>query len=73
MQKQRAEQTLGNTDTKYFWKLSSQIYRMAPWRAKLDPRGTRIHTVDERMPVEGMLEMIRFYHEFIRVVDEKRM
>jgi Gly-Xaa carboxypeptidase len=62
----------GNTDTKYYWKLSSQIYRMSPWRASLDPRGTNMHTVDERMPVEGLLEMVKFYHEFIRVVDEKR-
>ena len=31
-----------------------------------------MHTVDERMPIEGLLEMIKFYHEFIRVVDEKR-
>lgn len=32
-----------------------------------------IHTVDERMPVEGMLELVKFYHELIRVVDEKRL
>ena len=32
-----------------------------------------MHTVDERMPVEGLLEMIKFYHEFIRVVDESRL
>ncbi|MAD84975.1 MAG: hypothetical protein CL912_18610 [Deltaproteobacteria bacterium] len=62
----------GNTDTKFYWKLSSQIYRWSPWRASLDPRGTMMHTVDERMPVEGLLEMVRFYREFIRVVDEKR-
>ncbi|PVH78384.1 Gly-Xaa carboxypeptidase [Cadophora sp. DSE1049] len=62
----------GNTDTKFYWKLSSQIYRWSPWRASLDPRGSMMHTVDERMPVEGLLEMVRFYHEFIRVVDEKR-
>ncbi|KAK0120222.1 hypothetical protein ONS95_011628 [Cadophora gregata] len=62
----------GNTDTKFYWKLSSQIYRWSPWRASSDPRGTMMHTVDERMPVEGLLDMVRFYHEFIRVVDEKR-
>ncbi|KAG4439432.1 hypothetical protein IFR05_005079 [Cadophora sp. M221] len=62
----------GNTDTKFYWKLTSQIYRWAPWRARLDPRGTMMHTVDERMPVEGLLEMVRFFHEFIRVVDERR-
>lgn len=30
-----------------------------------------MHTVDERMPVAGLLEMVKFYHEFIRVVDEQ--
>lgn len=61
----------GNTDTRWYWELSTQIYRMSPWRASLDPRGTNMHTVDERMPVAGLLEMVKFYHEFIRVVDEQ--
>ncbi|EXJ89211.1 hypothetical protein A1O3_02277 [Capronia epimyces CBS 606.96] len=63
----------GNTDTRYYWNLSPQIYRMSPWRASHDPRGTRMHTVDERMPVKGLMEMVRFYHEFIRTVDEMRV
>ncbi|KAJ9607100.1 Gly-Xaa carboxypeptidase [Cladophialophora chaetospira] len=62
----------GNTDTRYYWDLSSQIYRMSPWRASHDPRGTRMHTVDERMPIKGLMEMVHFYHEFIRIVDEVR-
>lgn len=63
---------LGNTDTRYYWDLSSQIYRMSPWRASHDPRGTRMHTVDERMPVVGLVEMVRFYHAFVLNVDEYR-
>ena len=62
----------GNTDTRYYWGLSKHIYRMSPWRASHDPRGSRMHTVDERMPVKGLLEMVRFYYELICVVDEKR-
>ncbi|RDW71624.1 hypothetical protein BP6252_08187 [Coleophoma cylindrospora] len=62
----------GNTDTQFYWNLSSHIYRMSPWRASLDSRGTNMHTVDERMPILGLLEMIHFYHEFLRVVDEMR-
>jgi Gly-Xaa carboxypeptidase len=46
---------------------------MSPWRASHDPRGTRMHTVDERMPIKGLMEMVHFYHEFIRVVDEVRI
>ncbi|EXJ95212.1 hypothetical protein A1O1_00332 [Capronia coronata CBS 617.96] len=67
------EMLSGNTDTRYYWDLSPQIYRMSPWRASHDPRGTRMHTVDERMPVKGLVEMVKFYHEFIRVVDEVRL
>ncbi|RFU28793.1 hypothetical protein B7463_g7549, partial [Scytalidium lignicola] len=63
---------LGNTDTRYYWDLSNQIYRMSPWRANHDPRGTRMHTVDERMPIAGLMEMVRFYHTFILNVDEYR-
>ena len=62
----------GNTDTRYYWSLSSQIYRMSPWRAAHDPRGTRMHTVDERMPVKGLMEMVRFYHAFVCKVDNSR-
>ncbi|EXJ63874.1 hypothetical protein A1O7_00209 [Cladophialophora yegresii CBS 114405] len=67
------EMLTGNTDTRYYWDLSPQIYRMSPWRACHDPRGTRMHTVDERMPIKGLMEMVHFYHEFIRVVDEVRI
>ncbi|KIV81012.1 hypothetical protein PV11_08466 [Exophiala sideris] len=60
----------GNTDTRYYWDLSPQIYRWSPWRASHDPRGTRMHTVDERMPIKGLVETVKFYHELIRVLDE---
>lgn len=63
---------LGNTDTRYYWDLTNQIYRMSPWRASHDPRGTRMHTVDERMPIDGLMEGVNFYHSFILNVDEYR-
>lgn len=64
---------VGNTDTKFYWKLSPQIYRINPYSTKWDPRKLNIHTVDERMPVEGMVELVKFYHELIRVCDEQRV
>jgi Gly-Xaa carboxypeptidase len=63
---------LGNTDTRYYWDLTSNIYRMSPWRQSHDSRGTRMHTVDERMPIAGLIEMVKFYHSFILNVDEYR-
>jgi Gly-Xaa carboxypeptidase len=65
--------TQGNTDTRFYWKLSPQIYRINPYSSKWDDRELMIHTVDERMPVEGMVELVKFYHVFIRVVDEQRL
>jgi Gly-Xaa carboxypeptidase len=46
---------------------------MSPWRASHDPRGSRMHTIDERMPIKGLMEMVHFYHEFIRILDEVRI
>ena len=63
---------LGNTDTRYCWGLTDQIYRMSPWRQSHDPRGTRMHTVDERMPIAGLVEMAQFYNAFVLNVDEFR-
>ncbi|KUJ21357.1 carboxypeptidase S [Mollisia scopiformis] len=60
----------GNTDTKYFWNLTDQIYRFGPMRAWHDEGWGGVHDVNERVAIEGHLEMILFYHEFIRVFDE---
>lgn len=48
----------GNTDTKYMWGLTRNIYRFTPMR-----EGERLngHTVDERIRMNGHLEAVRFY------------
>ncbi|TVY75881.1 Carboxypeptidase S [Lachnellula suecica] len=60
----------GNTDTQYYWDLSSQIYRFGPLRAWHDEGWGGIHDVNERISLDAHLEAILFYHEFIRVFDE---
>ena len=62
----------GNTDTKFYWDLTRHIYRMTPYRASHDPRGSTIHTVDERMSIEALREMCEFYWAFIREVEDWR-
>lgn len=62
----------GNTDTRYYWRLTPNIYRMTPYRAGHDPRGTRMHTVDERMPIRGLHEMVDFYMILIKETDKFR-
>ncbi|KAL1890312.1 Gly-Xaa carboxypeptidase [Sporothrix stenoceras] len=63
----------GNTDTKYFWDLSSQIYRFGPLRAWHDEGWGGVHDVNERIALDAHLEAILFYHEFIRVFDEAEL
>lgn len=48
----------GNTDTKYFWNLSRNIYRFTPVE-----EGGRFngHTVDERVSIKGHLDGVKFY------------
>lgn len=48
----------GNTDTKFYWGLSRDIYRFAPVR---DTGRENIHTVDEKMGMTEHVEGIRFY------------
>lgn len=48
----------GNTDTKYFWGLSKNIYRFTPVE-----EGGRFdaHTVDERVKLSSHLTAVKFY------------
>ncbi|KIM38611.1 hypothetical protein M413DRAFT_447607 [Hebeloma cylindrosporum] len=52
----------GNTDTRFYWNLSENIYRWSPTRA-----GTKlnIHTVDEKIKIQTHVEGIKFYTELI--------
>jgi Gly-Xaa carboxypeptidase len=47
-----------NTDTKYYWGLSRNIYRFSPVR---DGGKENAHTVDERMGVRERVGCVRFY------------
>ncbi|EFX05343.1 carboxypeptidase s [Grosmannia clavigera kw1407] len=63
----------GNTDTLFFWDLSSQIYRFGPVRAWHDEGWGGVHDVNERIALDAHMEAILFYHEFIRVFDEAEL
>lgn len=58
----------GNTDTKYFWNLSKNIYRFNPTR---DEGGANGHTVDERVGMKEHIEGVRFYTQMIFNADRK--
>jgi len=49
----------GNTDTRFYWDLSENIYRWSPSRAG---GSANIHTVDERMHLDAHLEGMMLYY-----------
>lgn len=59
----------GNTDTRYYWNLSKNIYRFAA--SIIDPSTMKtIHSVDEHVSVASHLSAIAFIYEYIVNVDE---
>lgn len=52
----------GNTDTKFYWDLSKNIYRFAPVR---DGGRFNAHTVDERIGMKEHIEGVNFYVQLI--------
>lgn len=52
----------GNTDTRFYWNLTENIYRFSPVRegGKLN-----VHTVDERMGMAEHVEGVKFYAQMI--------
>ncbi|KAH7879032.1 carboxypeptidase S [Lentinula edodes] len=64
----------GNTDTRYYWDLSDgQILRYNHRNSMAFKDVTSgVHTVDENLPIEAFLEMIRFFTTLILNTDESR-
>ncbi|KAJ5769100.1 hypothetical protein N7520_003659 [Penicillium odoratum] len=56
----------GNTDTRFYWSLSENIYRWSPSRMG---GSANIHTVDERMHLSAHLEGMMLYYDLIRSFD----
>ncbi|KAE8374434.1 hypothetical protein BDV26DRAFT_43977 [Aspergillus bertholletiae] len=56
----------GNTDTRFYWNLSKNIYRWSPSRAG---GSLNIHTVDERLAIDVHLEAMALYYDLIRAFD----
>ncbi|KAF8917086.1 hypothetical protein CPB85DRAFT_1215636 [Mucidula mucida] len=65
----------GNTDTRYYWDLSSHIFRYNHHGTPADSAGGTlggVHTVNENIPVDSFLEVIRFFSTLILNTDEAR-
>lgn len=53
-----------NTDTRYYWNLTENIFRYTPMTA--NPLENHIHSVDEQMPVDGHLQLTAWYYEYLQ-------
>lgn len=56
----------GNTDTKHYWNLSSNIYRFTPIRQKSRENA---HAIDEKVELDAHIEGVAFYYQYIRNVN----
>lgn len=56
-----------NTDTRYYWGLTRNIYRYSPMI--INSSENNIHSVDEKIEFDGHLQLTAFYYEYIQNVD----
>jgi Gly-Xaa carboxypeptidase len=56
-----------NTDTKFVWTLSDNIYRFMPF---IMDGSEGVHTVNENVKIESFIRTVQFYHELIRSFNE---
>jgi carboxypeptidase PM20D1 len=55
---------IGGTDARHFSAISDDVFRFSPIRTRPEDL-SRFHGVNERISVENLVELVRFYHRFI--------
>ncbi|KAI0954058.1 hypothetical protein AcW1_006673 [Taiwanofungus camphoratus] len=60
----------GNTDTRFYWRLTPHIFRYAHYDESSADDTNGIHTVNEAIVADKFVEMIRFFTTLILNVDE---
>lgn len=60
----------GNTDTRFYWDLTENIFRYGPGWDKEQVGLGNIHTVDEKVGVQAHLDTVRWMVGWIRNMDE---
>ncbi|CDK24236.1 unnamed protein product [Kuraishia capsulata CBS 1993] len=56
----------GNTDTKWYWRLTENIYRFTPIRQNARENA---HAIDEKVELNAHIEGVAFFHELVRNFD----
>ena len=55
---------LGGTDSRHFMGISDHVFRFSPVRARAEDL-PRFHGTNERISVDNLAELIRFYHRLL--------
>lgn len=58
----------GNTDTKYYWNLTKNIFRYRP--GLMTSVESHAHGVDEHILFDSHLQIIAFYFEYLQLINE---
>ncbi|CAK7891764.1 carboxypeptidase S [[Candida] anglica] len=58
-----------NTDTRYYWNLTKNIYRYTPAYSEDVMKENHIHSVDERVSVDAHLETLAFFYEYVQAIN----
>ncbi|PCH44222.1 carboxypeptidase S [Wolfiporia cocos MD-104 SS10] len=60
----------GNTDTRYYWNLTSHIFRYSHYHAGSGTGLNGVHTINEACNATNLVEMMRFFTTLILNADE---
>ncbi|KAK7466413.1 hypothetical protein VKT23_005135 [Stygiomarasmius scandens] len=63
---------LGNTDTRFYWNLTQHIFRYSH-RGDKDDMYNGLHTVNEAVRADSIIEQIRFFTKLILNCDETKL
>jgi Gly-Xaa carboxypeptidase len=64
----------GNTDTRYYWNLTKNIFRFGPgYDVELDDGLGNIHTVDEKVSVTNHVNAVKWFMLFVRNMDDAEL
>lgn len=59
----------GNTDTRYYWNLTKNIFRYSPMFLLDMIKDSNVHSVDEKLRFDSHLHLLAFFYEYIQIVD----
>lgn len=59
----------GNTDTRYYWNLTRNIFRYSPFYIFNVLVGSGVHSVNERLKFDGHLQLHAWFYEYLQAID----